>query len=133
MKDTKDIKINGEKFTIKKIPLGKYGELVMAFEKLPNTLKEVFAGEDGNLTDIDTQTIIEKAPLLLFQLNQDVLKLISVASGIELKKLSEDIGLDEGLDIIYAILEVNNVGLIIEKVKNLKKVLPKTLVGMMKA
>ncbi|WP_404403797.1 hypothetical protein [Jeotgalibacillus malaysiensis] len=117
MKNTKTITFNGKKETVTKIPLKRFGELAMALDGI----QEVFI-VDGQPLDINNETILEKAPYLLTQLTDTTIKFLSAATGFD-KEVLEEAGLDDALSLIEAVLEINNIDLIIDKVKNLRKAL----------
>lgn len=122
MKDSKTITFNGEEIEITKIPLRRFGELTMALDDLPELFKLVFEGEE-NLT-VSNEKLIQKAPLLLTSLAEPFSKFLSAASGIDKEKIL-DAGLDDGLTLVETVLELNNLELIIAKIKNLGNLLRK--------
>lgn len=123
MKDTKKITFNGEEFEVKKIPLRRFGELALSLDNLPNAFKMLFQGENNQDKEINTQAILDKAPQLLFELGETLPKFLSVASNIELEKVLDG-GLDDTIVLLDAVLEINNLEVIIKHLKNFRKVLP---------
>ncbi|MEB1806595.1 MAG: hypothetical protein LPK26_04680 [Bacillaceae bacterium] len=120
MKKTKNVVFNGEQVEIKKMPLGKFSKLLLALDGLPSKLYDIFTQEE--LESFDNMMLLKKAPLLVATAESDILELVSIASDIEKEKFIEGEP-EEFLDVVAAILELNNVKAIIDKVKNLKKVL----------
>lgn len=119
MKDSKTIKINGEKVEIKKIPLKRFSDLIKAVRNLPMIIIENFQGEE--LTE---EAIIQKVPELIGLIDDDIINCVSVASGIE-KEILEEVGIDEFLVVVNAVLEINNIQAIVGEVKNSLKILQK--------
>ncbi|WP_339227843.1 hypothetical protein NSQ77_20015 [Oceanobacillus sp. FSL K6-2867] len=117
MKSSKNIQINGQEVEIKKIQIGKFAELMLAVEKLPSIVTEVVSLEE--LENLNTELILTKLPTLIANAQDEVFKLVSVASGIE--KVDE-LGFEEFIDVVTAVIELNNISAIVSKVKNLGKV-----------
>lgn len=122
MKDNKKVKLNGQTFEVKKMPIRRFAELLMAVENLPSKIKESFTVEE--MKNLTNETFIEKLPSLMARSFDDLLNLVAVASGIE-KETIEESSPDEFLDIVTAVLELNNIKAIVDKVKNLGKALQK--------
>ncbi len=122
MKDIKKVKIKGETYEVSKMPLRRSASLLMAIEGLPSKVQNLISSEE--LENLDNNTILSKAPLLLAKSQDEIINLVAVASGIDKEVLDEG-GLDDFIDVLSAVLETNNVNLIIDKVKNLKTVFQK--------
>ena len=120
MKKSKTININGVKVEIKKIPIGKFAELMMAVDKLPSIVTNAVSLDE--LENINAQLLFSKLPSILANAQNELFKLVSVASGIVVEDISE-VDIEEFIDIILAVLEINNIQGIVNKVKNFKKVL----------
>jgi hypothetical protein len=120
MKDTKKITVNGEKVEIKKMPIRRFAELMMAVEHLPSKLQGAFSAEE--LENLDNQAFLMKIPALLGDSQDEIFNLVAIASGVE-KETMLDYGLDEFLDVISAVLELNNIQAIVSKVKNMGNLL----------
>jgi hypothetical protein len=124
MKDTKKIKFNGEEFEIKKVPLRRFGALALTLGNLPEAFKTLILNENNEARELNTQFILEKAPQLLFELGETLPQFLSVASDIDVNKVLDG-GLDDTLKLIQAVLEINNLEVIIKNLKNFRMVLPK--------
>ncbi|MFB4472140.1 hypothetical protein ACDI16_04185 [Oceanobacillus caeni] len=111
-----------EEVTIKKIPVGKFAELMLAVKKLPNLVMANITAED--LENVNAELMLTKLPVLVAGAQDEIFKLTSVASGITKKEI-EQLDFEEFFQVVEAILEVNNIKAIIEQVKNLGKVLRK--------
>lgn len=115
MKKSKTIKIMDEKYEIKKLPLRRYQELIKAVRNLPFVIFESF--ENVELT---TESIMEKVPELLAIVNDDIIHCVSVASGLDKEVFNnDDFGGDDFLTVINAVLEVNNIKVIVGEIKKL--------------
>lgn len=124
MKDTRTVKIKGEKFEVKKLSIRKFSELMMAIDGLPAKLKGQFTQEE--LVNFDNMVLISKVPTLVACVTDDMINLMSAASGIDKEILDhEDASLEEFIDLVTVIIELNNVKAIIDKLKNVAKVLQK--------
>ncbi|MCR1833131.1 hypothetical protein NSA56_01805 [Oceanobacillus caeni] len=122
MKKEKVITINEKEVTIKKIPVGKFAELMLAVKKLPSLLMANLTVDE--LENVNAQVMLTKFPTLMADAQDEIFKLTSVASGITKKEI-EQLDFEEFFQVVEAILEVNNIKAIIEQVKNLGKVLQK--------
>lgn len=93
---------------VKKLPLGKYSELLKAFQKLP--------GQLNSIVGVDKDQIISKIPTIIGDSLPDFLNVFKVATDITDAELDQ-IGLNEAVDIFVAILEVNQYQEVYEKIK----------------
>ncbi|WP_286231318.1 hypothetical protein [Neobacillus mesonae] len=123
MKDTKKITFNGEKFEIKKVPIRRFGQLALTIENLPDLIKDLAGNTDGSLV-FNPQEILAKVPQMLFELGETLPRFLSVASDIDIEKVLEG-GIDDITELLQAVLEINNIEVIIKNLKNLRMVLPK--------
>lgn len=121
--------------TVMKMPLGRYAQFFEELEKIPETIKSIvkmFFGEGADKEsfskaasergdekeaqeikesdDVTNDQMIEAIfalPSILTKHWNDLVALLSIASGIDKKEL-EDIDLDEATMVVVAIIEVNN-------------------------
>ena len=97
------VKINEIEITVEKLPLGKYAELLGAIDNLPPELaKDVLS-----LDNASPGKIISCVPKLLKLATPQFIKILSVASGLEVKYLSEECGALEAGKLLVGIIEVN--------------------------
>jgi hypothetical protein len=120
MNKSKTITINEKEVTINKMAIGNFAKLMLAVEKLPNILSQNFSLEDAQKLDINV--LLSKLPPVLASCQDELFKVVEVASGIK-KKDIEALDYEEFFDVITAILELNKFNAIVAKVKNLKQVL----------
>lgn len=85
---------------VKKLPLGKYALVLQELEKLPAVLEQI--------TSQSTDEIVQQLPAILATSWSDVVGIISIATGVSKAELEEEIGLDEAVSLVTAVIEVNN-------------------------
>lgn len=122
MKDTKKITINGEKVEIKKIAIGKFAEMLMAIEHLPIKFQNIFTKEE--MKNFSNEVIITKIPLLLREATEEFFALVAIACEIKREKIKE-LSIEDFIDLVTAVIEINNFSAIVKKVKNLAGILQK--------
>lgn len=103
MNETK-VTINQKEFVVKKMPLGRYAELLNAIEELPPEVTKEIAGLDK----ISTDQFLSKLPLILGKSFPKLVKAISAASGIPEDILLVEADLVEAVQVVKAIFEVND-------------------------
>lgn len=104
------IKLDGLEVEVKKLPLGKYAELLGALDELPKHL----SGFDTKSTD----ALMAELPKLIAVALPDVIKIISIATDLTPEQVAE-LGLDDVVKIITALIEVNNYREVFENIKKL--------------
>lgn len=107
---TKSIKVKVEdrEIEIKKLPIGRYAELLKSIKELPKHLV--------GLDKLDKDTVLEKIPELLGVATPDLVSIISIATEID-PEIVVTYGLREITDLLVAIIEVNEYGEVYEKIK----------------
>lgn len=116
MKKSKVLMLNEKEVEIKKIPIGRFAELMLAVEDLPSLVTKSISLEE--LENLNEELILTKLPSLLANAQDDIFKLVSVASGVD---NIEELDFEEFFDIVTAVIELNNIQAIVGKVKNLGK------------
>lgn len=94
------IEINGEKFVIKKLALGKYALILKAMNKLPQKINQFGATSNDK--------IIAALPAMMSDSFPELLEILSIATDIPADRLENEFGLDDITVVIKAIFEVNN-------------------------
>lgn len=107
--ETKTIQLSKRTLTVKKLPLKKYVELLKAARALPKKIQ----GLEGITQDV----IFERLPEIIADSLPEFVELIVVATDLESEYIYS-LGLDEVIDIVLAVVEVNNYKGIYDKVKN---------------
>lgn len=118
MKASKNLMLQGQEVEITKISIGKFAELMMAIEKLPSIVSKSISMDE--LENLNNEVLLTKLPTLLANAQDEIFKLVSVASGID---NIDELDFEEFFDVVTAVIELNNIQAIVNKVKNLGKVL----------
>jgi hypothetical protein len=111
-----ELNLSGKPVVVKKLPLGKISLLIGLFKDLPEELKS----KVSNIDQIDNDVILQEIPTLIALAMPHMAKFVAVACNskeITEEYLLEEAGFDDAVDIVNAILEVNNIAGILEKVK----------------
>lgn len=123
MKKSKTIEINGQEVTINKMKVGQFASLMLAFEDLPSVVTDIMKNMQGkeSFTEVD---LLAKLPHVIAHATDDVIQLVSVASGFTTEEINE-FDFEELIDVVTAVVEINNLKVIVDKVKNLTQVFQK--------
>jgi hypothetical protein len=105
----KTIKLEHRELIVKKLPLGKYAELLKALEKLPLQF--------NSLSGLKNEQLIPKIPALIGECFPDIVRLFTIATDLTQEECENTIGLSEATDVFMAIIEVNNYRDIFAKIK----------------
>lgn len=110
---------NGEKVEVKKLPLGEYAKLMFVLKKLPTNIMSEFL----NIDTTDNEAAISAMFGIFGEAWGQILEILSIGTGIDKERLANDpaIGLDGGIELLIAVIEVNNLKEVIKKGKNLFK------------
>ena len=103
-----EITINEKLVTVKKLALGKYGELLQAVDELPkevtNELSKLEVGKDGKGSD----TFFAKLPIMLGKSWDKLINVLAVATSLEADYLAKECDLVDGANLLKAVFEVND-------------------------
>jgi len=110
---------------VKKLPLGKYKELLDVINKIiAGPLKLVL--EDRGVGDVDEYIaqmeagdLLELMPDLVSYAINEVSGVLELTTDKDKEFINENIGLDDALNILEIAFEVNNIEGVVEKGKNL--------------
>jgi hypothetical protein len=113
---SKIVVIGEEKIEIKKLPLGKYAELMLALKNMPSSVMTELQSIDTSNEEATIQAVFG----LFGQAWGQVLDILAIGSGIDKDRIANDpeIGLDGGVELFLAIYEVNNLQKVVNQVKN---------------
>lgn len=113
---SKIVVIGDEKIEIKKLPLGKYAELMLALKNMPSSVVKEMQSIDTSNEEATIQAIFG----LFGQAWGQVLDILAIGSGIDKDRIENDpeIGLDGGVELFLAIYEVNNLQKVVNQIKN---------------
>ncbi len=104
---------------IRKMPLGDYGEVFRAFEKMPQHFKKITSGlTDDKLKDTKNSEFIAMLPIFLAESWDDVIHVVAVPTDKDAEFLGK-VDPADGLDIVAAIVELNDIPRIIDAVKRM--------------
>lgn len=104
------IQLDNQQLQVKKLPLGKYAELI---KSLRGVLKQV-----GGLDKLSNEQLFEQLPTLIADNMPEFIRLFTIATDLT-EDQAKELGLDEAVKIVVAVVEVNNYR---EVYENLKKV-----------
>lgn len=102
------VKIEDREIEVKKLPIGRYAELLQCIKELPKHLV--------GLDKLDKETVLEKIPELLGVATPDIVSIVAVATEIDPEEVAT-YGLREITDLLVAIFEVNEYGEVYDKIK----------------
>lgn len=108
MNKTKTVQLDGKTVTVKKLPLGKYAQLLEAVETLPKSV--------GGLDGLSNDDIFAQLPKIIAKSLPEIIKIISIASDLPEDEVA-GMGLDEVIRMLKAIGEVNNYGEVLDTIK----------------
>lgn len=107
MKEIK-VKLDDREITIKKLPLGKYVELLNQIRKLPKHLQA--------LPNLDNATVLESLPNIIADSLDDFIGIITIATELTPDEV-RSMGLDEVTKIVLGIIDVNRYKEVYEMIK----------------
>lgn len=107
MKEIK-IKLDDRELIIKKLPIGKYAELLKKLQNLPKNIQ--------SLPSLDKDVIIERLPVLIASSEDDFYTIIEIATDLKRDEIVE-LSLNEVVDVVLGVIEVNKYKEIIDKIK----------------
>lgn len=96
---TQIVKLDNKSITVSKLPLGKYAELLKALKDMPEHLQ--------GLDNLDNKKILDVLPTMLTQSLPDVIKILTITTPLTESEIIE-LGLDEVVKVVKAVIEVNN-------------------------
>mgnify|MGYP007100101678 CR=1 FL=1 len=108
MKKSIEIKLDEKTITVSKLPLGRYAELLKQIKVLPTKL--------SSFKTLQTNEIVAQLPVLIGEAWPDFMAIIGIATDLKPDEI-DNLGLDEAVNIIVAIVEVNNYKDVFDKIK----------------
>lgn len=105
------VKLDDQEIEVKKLPIGKYAELLQAVQEFPKHIQQ-FQGANEEL-------LISVLPTMIAESLPDVVRVVAIATPLKPEEV-EQLGLDELTRVIVAVFEVNNYQ---EVYENIKKVM----------
>lgn len=120
---TMTIELAGVDVEIKKLPLGKLGEVLEGVKSLPDDVRAELMGVDKNT---ETQKFVfEQLPIIVTGAIHVTGDMLVKAANSPTEKFTKDFllnecGFDDGIKLVNAILEVNNADFIIAELKKMR-------------
>ena len=113
---------------VKKAPLGKWKRLTdnvkVLFDLLPEVLEEKgIENPQEYMMQMSEKEIISYLPDMFRVATDEVIDMLSLGTGVDVETLENEVGIDEAVELFEAVVEVNNLVKVVEKGKNLMKLL----------
>ena len=113
-----------QKVTVKKAGLGRWKQIINALKKLINMLPEFLKtkGIEDPETFIDSLSytdLIAMIPDILDMAADEFINLLAIGTGLDVEFLEVNVGIDEAIELVEAIIQVNDIFGAVEKGKNL--------------
>ncbi|SFL93725.1 hypothetical protein [Halanaerobium salsuginis] len=113
---------------VKKAPLGKWKQLTdnvkVLFDLLPEVLEEKgIENPQEYMMQMSEKEIISYLPDMFRVATDEVIDILSLGAGVDVETLENEVGIDEAVELFEAVVEVNNLVKVVEKGKNLMKLL----------
>jgi len=123
-----DIEERSRTITVKKAPLGKWKQLTdnvkVLFDLLPEVLEEKgIENPQEYMMQMSEKEIISYLPDMFRVATDEVIDILSLGTGVDVETLEDEVGIDEAIELFEAVIEVNNLVKVVEKGKNLMKLL----------
>ena len=100
----KTLELNGTQYTVTKMALGRYGQVLIELDNLPPEVAATLAGIDAT----SSEALIAKLPALLGKSWGNLITILEIATGIDKKTIENDLDLAEGIELLRAVFEVND-------------------------
>lgn len=117
--DSRTVEIGGREITIKKLPLRKLVNLLSVLKELPDDLRNQVMNLDNLADDSFVSSIPEIVSLAMPEFAKVVVRAVDDEQITE-EVLLDEFGLDEDMELIYQLLEVNNIAGIADKIKKVQ-------------
>jgi len=113
-----------QKILVKKAGLGRWKQIINALKKLINMLPEFLEAKgienpEAFIDSLSYTDLIAMIPDILDMAADEFINLLSIGTGLEVDFLEENVGIDEAIDLVEAIIQVNDIFGAVEKGKNL--------------
>ena len=113
-----------QKVSVKKAGLGRWKQIINAIKKLINMLPEFLQAkgiedQEAFIDSLSYTDLIAMIPDILDMAADEFIHLLAIGTGLEVDFLEENVGIDEAVGLVEAIIQVNNIFEAVEKGKNL--------------
>lgn len=95
---------NGKEYAVKKLALGRYGQLLAELDDLPPEVTKTLAELDTE----QPEALLAKLPALLGKSWPNILRMLEVATEIPRQTIEEELDLVDGLALLKAVFAVND-------------------------
>lgn len=115
----KQLTLAGKKITIKKLPIRKLTNVIQRLSGLPEDLKSQIA----NLDKESTEETLAKAPMLIATALPHIADIVALACNsddITVDFLLDDCGIDDAMELVVALIELNNIKSILDNAKKMQ-------------
>lgn len=103
-----EVKLDDRTIEVKKLPIGRYVELLKAFDGILPRI--------GALDGISNDEVLSRLPVIISESLPDMINILVLTTELK-KEEVEQLGLDECINILESVVEVNNLKSVFEKVK----------------
>lgn len=113
-----------QKVVVKKAGLGRWKQITNAIKRLLNLLPEFLQTKgiedpEAFIDSLSYTDLIALIPDILDMAADEFINLLAVGTGLDVEFLEENVGIDEAIELVEAIIQVNNIFGAVEKGKNL--------------
>jgi hypothetical protein len=112
VKKTKPVTVNDREVLVEKKGLLDWAEVASRFD---NFLGSIF----NNMDSMTEQNWTERLPKLIAENLPVVIDILEIGTPVPREELEHNLGLDEAIDLIIAMVELNNLLTLSDKAKNL--------------
>ena len=113
-----------QKVVVKKAGLGRWKQITNAIKRLLNLLPEFLQTKgiedpEAFIDALSYTDLIALIPDILAMAADEFINLLAVGTGLDVEFLEKNVGIDEAVELVEAIIQVNNIFEAVEKGKNL--------------
>lgn len=113
-----------QKVVVKKAGLGRWKQIINAIKRLFNLLPEFLQTKgiedpEAFIDSLSYTDLIALIPDILDMAADEFINLLAVGTGLDVEFLEENVGIDEAIELVEAIIQVNDIFGAVEKGKNL--------------
>ena len=97
----KTVEVNGEKLTVRKLPIGKYAEFIKRIQHIPELIVAF-----QNLDDPDTSN---NMLLLVVNALDDLAIIVELSTGVSEQKVKDEFGGSDVVRVLKVAFEINDI------------------------
>lgn len=110
------VKLDDREVKVEKLPLGKYSDLLKAIKELPKY--------SDKIKGLDAQKIVELLPQIIGDAMPDLMGILAIATPLTIEEIAQ-LGLDDAVKLVVAVVEVNKYQHVYESLKALAQPAPR--------